>query len=152
VGFLIVGLQLVLGSIYQGLIYPGVKVAGVDLSGLTVEHAYLKLQQSSKEYAVNIQIKDKKYRVTSEQLGAHYDYQTTAKAAFMVARNHKFTPLALLEARKIGNIGYAYTLDKVAHKSLIQKIIAETGVAPTNASVAVVNGNFEVRSDKTVWL
>lgn len=136
---------LVLASyffLYRDRVYVGVHSAGYDLGGLTRAQAVALLtRQAAGTYAVlPITLRQgTRIRVPNyTDLGARLDPAATAEAAYQVGRDGALGPLRTLTLwLRPTTLPPAIAVDAGPFNAYIQRLAAETAVAPKNASVAV---------------
>jgi lipoprotein-anchoring transpeptidase ErfK/SrfK len=145
--FAAVGLQLGLQSAYADRFYPGTKIAGQSVGGETRAEAAQALDFRTQSFGLDVQVGGNHYQVKSSDLGVSYDIEATVESAYMNGHSETFTPLGLWRADHSHN-SYAYEVDNAAQKQLVAKIVAQSGQAPVDATVAVNNGVPEVLPDK----
>ncbi len=89
VGVLSVAALLFYQSAFVGKIYPGVKVLGVDVGGLTLTEAESLLRQEFANYkghSVVISYGNRRWELSSGEVGAVVDYRATALTAYLTGR------------------------------------------------------------------
>lgn len=145
--FAVMAFQLALGSWFAGKIYPGVSVAGIPVGGLTRFQAQELLAGKVSGYKVRLQVGDKPFTITPQELGTHYDLNTTVDQAFAVGRDQWFLPLALTTPNT-DDVSYAYQVNQHAKQAFINSIVTATGQAPVDAAVVIQNGVPSAQPDK----
>ncbi len=139
--------QILISSIYAGKSYPGVSVAGQEIGGLTREQAKQQLQSKIDGYKVTIKVENKSYTSTPEEAGISYDLNSTLDDAFVQGKKHWLAAVGLYNTLNSKGINYSYKVDIDKKKAFVDKIVAETGKAPVDATVVIENGEPKVQND-----
>lgn len=155
IGFVIIAVVLIycffdllISAFTMGRMYPGVSVAGKDLSFKTRAQAYQEIKNQSLEKNFSVKVGDKTFVATTNDLGAHYDLQTSIDTAYSVGRDSYQPILGLINIGSKGQNGLAYEINQSALKDFSSSIINSVGYSATNATLKVENGKVEVVPDK----
>ena len=139
--------QILVSSIYAGKAYPGVTVAGQEIGGISRHQAKEILQSKIDGYKVALKVESKSYVATPEDMGISYDLNSTLDDAFIQGKNQWLAAVGLFETLRSRGINYSYKVDNDKKKAYIDKIVADTGKAPVDATVVVENGEPKVQPD-----
>ena len=147
IAFLLFATQLALSGLYNGRFLPGVTVAGHNLGGMTRPEARKALEAQADTVRVQFTVGSKTYNLKPAEVGAQYDLNATLDQAYLSGRQQTFMPLALWQARQ-EEVRYAYKLDSKAQQAFIDKVVADSGQAPVDATVVIKDGVPTVEADK----
>ncbi len=140
--------ELLISAITMGRMAPGVSIAGKNVSFLTRKQTldYLYSQKLQRTFTVNVG--EKSFTITSDDLGASYDIPTTVTTAYGVGRGQPFYLLNMTSINNKGQIGYAYNVDLAKLKSFTDSVISSVGYSAQNATLKIENGQVTVVPDK----
>ncbi len=154
-GFVLIGVVIVfvvanmgIAAATEGVILPGVSVAGKDLSFKTRAQAKQELEGLNTQRNFTIQVGDKTFTATSEDLGASYDINATVNLAYDIGHTSPLPLVSLAEVNTGGQLGYSYHVDTQKLKDFTSKIVSSVGNDPVNATLKITDGNIEVVPDQ----
>lgn len=136
---------------YHGRIYPGVRVDGVSIGGETREQAKANLGnhlQASIQVPLFVEVGNRRWQLSRQALGAHYDLDSLVNAAYAVGRNGSvisdlFTPAAVLvfptdlaASVQLGSTDWHSVLDPIAN-SVNRPVVSATLTVTSDHQVAL---------------
>ena len=144
-GMIMLGTTTIVHLLFDQRILPGVSAGGISLGGKTLVEAEILLQQAvpyPEQGNVILKIESQSWVVKPADLGLHFDYQQTARAAYLSGRGQSifgwlFDPLLALVA------GYPISPVMIYDERVAEEFL--TGLAiqidtPTIESSLSING------------
>ncbi len=133
---------------FQGRILPDVRVANVAVGGLTPTRAEQKLRAIAAANHVQLNLDGRHYTLAPAEVGVRYDLNTTIDQAMMAGRNQSWLPMQIWGLLSQSPIPFAYHIDTKVEQAKVATLIAGTGPAPQNATIAVTDGVPQLQPSK----
>jgi lipoprotein-anchoring transpeptidase ErfK/SrfK len=146
--FAFLGVNLFLSTFYTDHVIPGTVAGGVNLSNLTASEAVIALQDKLDSYRVTVSINDKSYQYDPAALGASYDAVQIVRDAIS-RRDGMVLPLPQIGMNQGMALPLSYELDGQIFDAQVKKISTENTIAPTDATVAVEDGQPVIVPDQS---
>ncbi len=146
---LFVGVNLLLGVLYQDRIYPGVFVGGNNVGNMTRRQATEVLQHQTSAFHIVMSVDGQHYSVKPAAVGANYDIATTVNEAFAVGHSYALPLVGMLSSQHPAPLAYAYSVDRNELKAFVATMATSQAQAPVDASVVVDKGVAKVLPDKS---
>lgn len=134
---------------FDNHILNGVKVGNVDLSGKTKEDALNILKSKYSDVAankkINIKTKDRNYKINYSEIGAKYNINETVEEAINYGKDlNTISKYKVIKNPNVKPYNLKFSYDIKPIEKVIDTIAKDVNRSPKNASVKLVNGNFQV--------
>ena len=140
-------------SQWTNIIFPNIKIEDVDVSGKTFDEAKDVIKKEYGELIlkknITVRTSDKEYRLEFSKLDARYDINEAVKQAFNYGKNlNIIDKYKLIKKPEKQIISLKFVYDPKPIKEFISIIQKEVEKKAQNASISIVNGNFQIAPEK----
>lgn len=134
---------------FDNRILNGIKIENVDLSGKTKEDALNILKSKYSDVTankkINIKTKDRNYKINYSEIGAKYNISETVEEAIKYGKDlNIISKYKVIKDPKVKPYNLKLSYDIKPIEKVIDTIAKDVNRDAKNASIKLVNGNFQV--------
>ncbi|MBU3145387.1 VanW family protein [Clostridium sp. CF012] len=159
ISIITLGAAVFLGYIYintkewANIVYPNTKIEDIDVSGKTFDESKMLITQKYGDAILkkNITIKtsNKDYNLNYSKLNAGYNIEDVVKQAFDYGKNlDLFGKYKIIKNPAAHQYNLKFIYDPAPIKKFISTIKQDVEIGSKNASISLINDNFQITPDK----
>lgn len=140
---------------FENYMYPGVKIQNEDMSGRTAGEAKkiltAKYEDTIKNKKININVNNKLYTISYDQLEAKYDVDKVVEEAFKYGRDGNILDKYKLITKpqtKAYSLSFTYNNNPKVVDDLLNNLKKEVNKDPKNGSITKSGSSFSITPDK----
>ncbi|MBZ9623370.1 VanW family protein [Clostridium sp. FP2] len=138
---------------WEAIVYPNTKIEDIDVSGRTLDESKRLITQKYGDAILkkNITIKtsNKDYKLNYSKLNARYNIEDIVKQAFDYGKNlNLFDKYKVIKNPTAHQYNLKFIYDPAPIKKFISTIKKEIEIGSKDASISLINDNFQIIPDK----